>query len=97
MSQANTGLAVGLNKGHQVTKKEKVPRQANKKGVSVLRLLRVQSSRSKRLQATYGFTAVCSLSCDHLMFLSCVLIYVNGVYCREPPSAPSSSVISSGK
>lgn len=29
-----TGLAVGLNKGHQVTKREKAPKAANRKGVS---------------------------------------------------------------
>lgn len=32
--QPNTGLFVGLNKGHVVTKKELPPRPADRKGVS---------------------------------------------------------------
>ena len=32
--QPNTGLFVGLNKGHIVTKKELPPRPADRKGVS---------------------------------------------------------------
>lgn len=32
--QPNTGLFVGLNKGHVVTKKELAPRPSDRKGVS---------------------------------------------------------------
>lgn len=32
--QPNTGLCVGLNKGHVVTKKELAPRPSDRKGVS---------------------------------------------------------------
>lgn len=32
--QPNTGLSVGLNKGHVVTKKELAPRPSDRKGVS---------------------------------------------------------------
>ena len=31
-----SGLSVGENKGHQVTVRERRPRQSNKKGVSIL-------------------------------------------------------------
>lgn len=37
--QPNTGLFVGLNKGHVVTKKELPPRPRDRKGVSVTSLL----------------------------------------------------------
>lgn len=33
--QPNTGLFVGLNKGHVVTKKELAPRPSDRKGVSL--------------------------------------------------------------
>lgn len=32
--QPNTGISVGLNKGHVVTKKELAPRPSDRKGVS---------------------------------------------------------------
>jgi len=34
--QPNTGLFVGLNKGHVVTKKELAPRPSDRKGVSFI-------------------------------------------------------------
>jgi hypothetical protein len=34
MTEAKTGIAVGSNKGHVVTKREQAPRPASRKGVS---------------------------------------------------------------
>ena len=41
--QPNTGLFVGLNKGHIVTKKELAPRPSDRKGVSRFCVLLIYS------------------------------------------------------
>ncbi|GMY09180.1 60S ribosomal protein [Fagus crenata] len=46
--QPNTGLFVGLNKGHVVTKKELAPRPSDRKGVAKRKLGTHKRAKKKR-------------------------------------------------
>ena len=62
---APTGLAVGLNKGHITTKRDKVARPANRKGVSCWRV--VPAARHHATTAA----ALCSMAAKPHLWRLC--------------------------